>query len=126
MLTQATIHTTLPVTDLGRAEQWYRDKLGMTPAEEMDGGALYKTPGGEFLLFPTPITERGGHTQVSFEVSDLKAEMAEMRGHGVVFEEYDMPEFKTVDGMVSWDGGAAAYCKDSEGNLLCVAEMHHH
>ncbi|MFB9370138.1 VOC family protein [Kitasatospora sp. NPDC001664] len=123
MLTQGNVSTTLPVVDLDRAKSWYQEKLGMTPAKEIEGGAIYEVAGSSILLFPTSIADRGGHTQVAFEVPDLRAEMAELRSRGVVFEEYDLPDYKTVDGVIEWPGGASAYCKDSEGNLICVNEF---
>ncbi|MER5864169.1 VOC family protein [Kitasatospora sp. NPDC002040] len=120
MLGQATSHTTLPVADMERAKSWYHDKLGMDPVMEDEGGARYETAGGSFGLFETQITERAGHTQMDFEVADLKAEMAELRSNGVVFEDYDMPGLKTTDGVLEFSEGAASWFKDSEGNVLCI------
>jgi catechol 2,3-dioxygenase-like lactoylglutathione lyase family enzyme len=37
MLKDGRIHTTLPVADLARAEAFYADKLGLTPAQETPG-----------------------------------------------------------------------------------------
>lgn len=125
MLSRAISHTTLPVADMERAKHWYHDKLGMDPAAEFEGGVMYETAGGKFGLFETPITERAGHTQIDFEVDDLKAEMADLRSHGVKFEEYDMPGIKTHDGVFEWENGAGAWFKDSEGNVLCVMHQDH-
>jgi hypothetical protein len=38
----------------------------------------------------------------------------------VVFEQYDTPQVKTVDGIASMPGGRAAWFKDSEGNILTL------
>ena len=38
-------------------------------------------------------------SQAFWQVEDVEAEVAELRGRGVVFEEYDMPGMKTVNGM---------------------------
>jgi hypothetical protein len=45
-----------------------------------------------------------------------------LKENGVVFEEYDMPGFKTVDGIAEIDGERGAWFKDSEGNLLAIGE----
>lgn len=67
----------------------------------------------------TSSSNRGGHTQAGIEVPDIEAAVAELKSRGVVFEEYDMPDLKTVEGIATESGGdKAAWFKDSEGNLL--------
>jgi hypothetical protein len=39
-----------------------------------------------------------------------------------VFEEYDMPGFKTVNGIAEIAGEKGAWLKDSEGNLMAIAQ----
>jgi hypothetical protein len=54
-------------------------------------------------------------------VTDVRAAVGEMRGRGVVFEEYDTPETRTENGIARMPGGGeAAWFKDSEGNLVGV------
>ena len=53
-------------------------------------------------------------------MEDLAAEVAELRGRGVVFEEYDQPGLRTVDGIATTPVGRAAWFKDSEGNVLTM------
>jgi len=68
-------------------------------------------------------TSSGDHTQVNFQVADVAAEVVELKGRGVVFEEYDTPGFKTVDGIADLPNGArTAYFKDSEGNLIALVQ----
>ncbi len=47
---------------------------------------------------PSSPTE---NTLVTFLVRDLKAVMVELRSRGVAFEEYDMRELKTKNGVYS-------------------------
>ena len=56
-------------------------------------------------------------------MDDLRATMEEMRSRGIVFEEYDLPGLKTVDGIVEMGGQAAAWFTDPEGNIISIAEM---
>jgi hypothetical protein len=65
-------------------------------------------------------------------VEDLEAAVAELRARGVVFEEYDMPGLRTVDGIADIEGnypskGATgergAWFRDSEGNMLGVGQL---
>ena len=49
---------------------------------------------------------------------DVPALVAELKGRGVVFEEYDWPGLKTVDGIATTGPHQSAWFKDSEGNLI--------
>jgi hypothetical protein len=53
-------------------------------------------------------------------VKDLEAEMDDLRSRGIKFDEYDLPDFKTVNGIADIEGFRGAWFKDSEGNVLAV------
>jgi len=55
-------------------------------------------------------------------VDDVAAEVRELKARGVVFEEYDMPGIKTVNGIASAGGAKTAWFKDSEGNILAISQ----
>jgi catechol 2,3-dioxygenase-like lactoylglutathione lyase family enzyme len=117
-LSDKAAHTTLPVTDVDRAEAWYREKLGLR-GERSPGGIMCSAGAGtRFLLFQSQGSASGTHTQMGFTVDDIRASVDELRGRGVAFEEYDMPNFRTEGGVVQTPAGYSAWFKDSEGNLL--------
>jgi catechol 2,3-dioxygenase-like lactoylglutathione lyase family enzyme len=117
-LTSGHVYTALPVEDLTRARAFYSDKLGLEPAQDNPGGLLYRLAGGgEFLLYPSG-NRPGGHTQANINVRDVPALVAELKGRGVVFEEYDWPSLRTVDGIATTGPHQSAWFKDSEGNLI--------
>ncbi len=115
-------YATIPAQDLARAKAYYEEKLGLKPSEEGPDGLTYDVAGTKFLLFESRGKASGDHTQFGWEVADIDAAVTQLRANGVVFEEYDMPGFKTVDGIAEIDGERGAWFKDSEGNLLAVAE----
>ncbi|MEV4561233.1 VOC family protein [Kitasatospora sp. NPDC049285] len=123
MLAEATLFAVIPASDLDRAKRFYRDTLGLTLAVDRPEFVSFRSGDGEFQLYETPHGGKAEHTLASWKVSDLDAEMAELRGRGVVFEDYDFPGLKTVDGVAEDDGMRAAWFKDSEGNVLCVNEL---
>jgi len=49
--------------------------------------------------------------------------VADLKSRGVVFEEYDLPNFKTVNSIATTGPVRAAWFEDSEGNLLGVAQF---
>ncbi len=124
MLSDARVHAALPATDLERARRFYADKLGLTPAEENPGGLFFNgADGTRFLVFPSQGKASGQHTQIGFLVRDIAAEVADLKTRGVVFEEYDLPDFKTIGGIAEVGPSRAAWFKDSEGNLIGIVEM---
>jgi predicted enzyme related to lactoylglutathione lyase len=110
----------MPASDLERARNFY-EGLGFKGTED-GGGTTYECADGTgFLLFQSSGASDGSFTQMAFEVKDLTAEMDELRSRGVTFEEYDMPGFKTENGMMTDpSGGRGAFFKDSEGNLISL------
>ena len=65
-----------------------------------------------------------------WEVDDIEATVRELRGRGVVFEKYDLPGMKTIDGIAEIEGQypskgsgeRGAWFRDSEGNMLGIGE----
>ena len=59
----------------------------------------------------------------TFEVSNIEEEVNMLRGKGVNFEVYNMPEIKTQNGIATQGSVKAAWFKDSEGNILCIHQI---
>lgn len=129
-LTDARTETRLPARDLYRARQWYAEKLGLKSVEERPGGLRYCCGPTVFCLFTSQGASDGAFTQLAFQVSDIEAEVAELRSRGVEFEEYDYPGFHTVNGIVDIDGNypskgvgeRGAFFRDSEGNMISLGQ----
>jgi len=123
MLTQAPITAMLPVKDLGRAREFYEQKLGLTPAGlQPDGKFLLRCNGTTLALFPKPEGTKAEHTAVSFKVDDIVAEIRDLKARGVQFHDYDFPGFKTIEHVAIVGADRAAWFSDPEGNILCVHE----
>ena len=123
MLANYPIHATLPATDMERAKRFYTEKLGLTAENEAPEGVFYRSGDTRFLVFPSGGTASGTHTQLSWTVDDIEAEVAALKARGVIFEEYDFPSLKTINGVATMGPVKIAWMKDSEGNLLSVAQF---
>ena len=117
------ITAALPAQDLGRARAFYVEKVGLQALES----AYLKARDGQVGLtvgdgvYPAQARSSGEFTQAVIHVADVRAAVEEMRGRGVVFEEYDTPETRTENGIARMPGGGeAAWFKDSEGNLVGI------
>ena len=131
MLKDGKIAARIPVQDLQRARSFYAEKLGLEPSEERPGGLLYRCGEGEFALFESTGAASGDHTQMGWEVEDIETTVEWLRGRGVVFEEYDFPGLRTVNGIAEVAGNypskggvgeKAAWFRDSEGNLFGIGQ----
>jgi catechol 2,3-dioxygenase-like lactoylglutathione lyase family enzyme len=130
MLQETHVATRIPARDLDRARRFYAEKLALEPSEERLGGLLYRCASGEFALFESAGASSGTFTQMTWQVEDIEAVVAGLRGRGVVFDEYDVPGLTTVDGIAEVDGNypskgrgeRAAWFLDSEGNLLAIGQ----
>ncbi|MER3484192.1 MAG: glyoxalase [Meiothermus sp.] len=124
MLGNAPVMTILPVMDLGRARDFYEEKLGLTPRGlNPDGKFLYSCGAAIIALFPKEGGTKADHTAVSFEVEDIEAEIKALAARGVVFADYDLPGLKTVNHVCVLGAEKAAWFNDTEGNILCIHEV---
>jgi catechol 2,3-dioxygenase-like lactoylglutathione lyase family enzyme len=129
-LVDARVEARLPAQDLDRARRWYADKLGLQPVEERDGGLMYRCAAGVFCVFRSTGVSQGTFSQLAFTVEDIDAEVSELRGRGVVFEDSGIPGLSMVDNIVEIDnnypskgqGERAAWFRDSEGNMLGLGQ----
>ncbi|WP_030688962.1 VOC family protein [Streptomyces globisporus] len=122
MLSDSPIAAIIPVNDLNRAKQFYSETLGLPLVKESPEDTRFECGGTMIGLYETPHGGKAEHTLASWKVDDLDTEMSTLRSKGVTFEDYDLPDIKTVDGVVESDTLRAAWFKDSEGNVLCVME----
>lgn len=114
---------TLPAKDLDRARTFYLDRLGLEPTSEDRAGIHYVVGGTRFRLFRSGGAASGAHTQLAFVVGDVTEVVGELKSRGLEFESYDYPNLKTVDGVADLGYARAAWFKDSECNLLGIAQL---
>lgn len=63
------------------------------------------------------------HTALGWQVTDLAAVMADLRGRGVAFEHYGLPG---QDDQGVWhipDGTKVAWFRDPDGNILSLTQL---
>lgn len=114
---------TLPAQDIARARKFYEGKLGLKSLEDSpDGGVVYEAGTTRFLVFPSRGKASGDHTQMGLQVEDVTVAVRDLKGKGVVFEEYNFPDFKTVDGVLTMGDDKSAWFKDTEGNLIGLVQ----
>jgi predicted enzyme related to lactoylglutathione lyase len=122
-LRDASCAVRLPAADLQRARRFYAEQLGLEPAETREGGLSYECGGTSFVVFESSGRPSGDHTQMSFYVPDIDAAVAELRERGVVFDEAGIVDIEGHYPSTGASGERGAWFRDSEGNLLAVAQL---
>ena len=118
------IYPSLPAADLERTRRFYAEKLGLTPESELPGGLFYRCgKDSRFSVFTSQGEASGTHTQAMWLVEDVESEVAALKARGVVFEEYDLPSLSSVNSIATVGPNKGAWFKDSEGNLLSLAQF---
>lgn len=123
LLSDHRAYSTIPAASLSRAKAWYKDKLGLEPAQELPIGVVYRLANGTgFQLYESQYAGTAQNTAMSFTSDDVMADMKALRERGVKFEEYDMPGLKTDNGLATMGPYHGAWFKDSEGNILAIGD----
>jgi len=129
MLSDKMAYAVLPAVDIMRARNFWQ-KLGLKVMmdDPSQGMMVMAGEGSMFYVYQRGPT-KADHTVMDFKVDNIDAEMKELRGKGVKFEEYDIPAMgiKTVNGVATMGSGdnmsKSAWFKDTEGNIIALDQM---
>jgi catechol 2,3-dioxygenase-like lactoylglutathione lyase family enzyme len=84
---------------------------------------MYSSGTTQFFVYPSRF-RASGHTQMSWTVGDIKAEVAALKAAGIEFENFDMPGVTSVDGISQVGPNVwTAWFKDPDGNLLGLTQI---
>jgi predicted enzyme related to lactoylglutathione lyase len=106
----------VPVQDLDRAINFYRDRLGMRFLFQVPNMAFFDCAGVRLML-GLPEGEGTSHpaSLIYYRVEDIDAAHAELAGRGIVFESAPHLVAKMAEQEL-W----MAFFPDSEGNTLAL------
>lgn len=127
-LSAASKHATLiPVKDMDRAVRFYTSTLGGELVHRMEGEmkdswASIQLSGCDFWLVAPEEREKRELAYDVFMVDDIEAAVKGLKEKGVRFSRGEKTEKDSrVEGPITYDStGAAAFFKDTEGNLLML------
>jgi catechol 2,3-dioxygenase-like lactoylglutathione lyase family enzyme len=122
-LSDARVGPAVPVSDMGRAKEFYEGKLGLSGGDETgDGGHDYPCADGTRLhIFPSPEgAGKSSSTIAGFDVESIDAIVDELSANGVSFESYGEPLNTDERGIATFPEGRGAWVKDPDGNVLGI------
>jgi catechol 2,3-dioxygenase-like lactoylglutathione lyase family enzyme len=120
MLKDANVMATIAVKNLAAARAFYVDKLGLEPGDASEPGVLSLRSGGTTLLvYESQYAGTNRATAATWIVGDeLEGLVQALKGRGVPFEHYDLPETKRQGDIHVSGRTRVAWCKDPDGNIL--------
>ena len=127
MLGKAEIAAIVPVSNVDKAVDFYggvlgleldvlRDDLAQNREAEFRGGD------GKLVVYESVAAGQSRGTLAAFRVEDIESVVAGLRERGVAFEEYDLPDLKTENGIASIGDLRAAWARDPDGNIIAFEE----
>ena len=121
MLKNFQVVANLPAEDLERAKAFWTEKVGLDCTFSNENQLVFTAAGGSKLFIYKTSRTTAQHTAAAFQgISNLEEVVEGLKKNGVVFEEYDFPGLKTVNGIATLGSEKAGWFKDSEGNIICV------
>ena len=124
MLGEHPITPVLLARDLAAAREFYHDKIGLEILTESEAAIVFKCGNGTHLdVTKSTVGTADSQTQASCQVTDIRAEAAELRARGVKVEDYDLPGLKTEDGIADIGFAWAAWVIDPGKNALGILQI---
>ena len=122
MLGNTTPFSSFSVNDLGKAKQFYGEKLGIDVKEQEEGLEL-QFPNNSIFVYTKSNHVPATFTVLNFPVDDIESAVDDLKQRGISFEKYTDGELKTDNkGIFRGDGPTIAWFKDPAGNFLSVIE----
>jgi catechol 2,3-dioxygenase-like lactoylglutathione lyase family enzyme len=121
MLRDTDAVATLAVKDLGVAAKFYEGTLGLSRIDgEGDDVVVYESGDTTINVYRSSFAGTNKATALTWTVDDVDDEVRKLKGKGVKFEHYDLPDTKR-EGDVHVSGDIkVAWFKDPDGNILSV------
>lgn len=126
MLNQMNASATIGVKDIRRANDFYRNKLGLTPVggDESAGVLFFKSGDATIEVYKSDYAGTNKATALTWGVGhNIEQEVQNLKQKGISFEHYQLPEAHLEGDIHVMKDMKAAWFKDPDGNILC---MHDH
>lgn len=125
MITILTAFSGISVDDSAKAKDFYSHVLGLgLDTDHM--GLRYKLPGGGiFFIYEKKNHMPATYTALNFVVSDIDAEVADLKSKGITFEIYEgmnQDPMGIARGKAANKGPDIAWFKDPAGNILSLIQ----
>jgi len=124
MLGEHPITPVLLAADLAAAGEFYHGKLGLPIVRQNENAIVFRCGNGTHLdVTKSTVGTADQQTQAAWQVSDIRAEVADLRARGIKVEDYDTPGLTTEDGIADIGFAWAAWIIDPATNTLGILQI---
>jgi predicted enzyme related to lactoylglutathione lyase len=127
VLENAEIAAIVPVSDVDKAMEFYGRTLGLELQVRRDDlpenrEAEFRAGDGTLVVYESVAAGQSRGTVAGFRVEDLDSVVNALRERGVAFEEYDLPDLKTENGIATIGDLRASWARDPDGNIIAFEQ----
>ena len=117
----------VPVSDVDKAMEFYGRTLGLELQVRRDDlpenrEAEFRAGDGTLVVYESVAAGQSRGTVAGFRVEDLDSVVNALRERGVAFEEYDLPDLKTENGIATIGDLRASWARDPDGNIIAFEQ----
>ena len=119
------VRTSIAVSYMAQAVEFYEGKLGLAAGEESDESRIYACGGDTSLhVYESPAhAGKATATLATWYVADLEQVVDQLGSKGVTFERYDDPTLKVdTKGIHELGDGRVAWFRDPDGNTFAIEQ----
>jgi len=126
MLGNHPITPVLLATDLAAAREFYHGKLGLQIDRKNENAIGFRYGNSTRLdVTQSTVGTPDQQIQAAWQVSDIRAEVAELRARGITVEDCDTPGPKTEDDIAdigsAWPPGSSTQPRTSSAPARCMS-----
>ncbi|HYB45956.1 MAG TPA: VOC family protein [Streptosporangiaceae bacterium] len=122
MLESSDLVAFVAATDLGRAQVFYEQKLGLRVLERNDFACVLDANGTMLRVTAVPEVAQARYTVLGWRVGDIAAAVRDLAARGVTFLRHDGMN-QDQDGVWTTSTGAkVAWFADPDGNTLSLTQ----
>jgi catechol 2,3-dioxygenase-like lactoylglutathione lyase family enzyme len=120
MLRDTDAVATLAVKDLAAAGKFYGETLGLSRASADNEGLVFESGDTTINVYRSTFAGTNKATALTWAVDDVEDIVRTLKGKGVKFEHYDLPETRREGDLHVSGHLKIAWFKDPDGNILSV------
>ena len=121
MLGNSNAVANIAVRNLDTARKFYEGTLGLTPVDfEGEEVIVFESGDSKIYVYRSEYAGTNKATAVTWTVGDVEDEVRALKGKGVRFEHYDMPDSELRGDVHVFGDMHVAWFKDPDGNILNI------
>lgn len=124
MLGDKSAAAVVAVKDMNVAKKFYEETLGLKKTKDDPSGVMYGSGNSMVFVYESQFAGTNKATAVTWGVgADFDKIIDDLKGKGVSFEQYDMPNIKREGDVHIYGDMKSAWFKDPDGNILNIVNQ---